>query len=311
MNNMEKLLLVDGNVLMHRSYHALPPFKTSKGVPTNVLYGFLSILHKTIIDFHPEHVLVCFDTPSPTFRNKLLETYQAQRPKIDNDFIVQIPFVKEALDKAGIVHMELDGYEADDLIGTIASHYKNNRIQVFILSGDKDLMQLVDTNVFMISPQIGFAKMKIYSPIEVKEKMGVSPQLIPDYKAIAGDPSDNYIGAKGIGPKTALKLLNQYGSVDGVLKNIPEMENGKIKTILKEHEQEVLIAHKLATVLTDVPLKFDLDKTHFTWFALPLKEYLMGFEMQSMMKRIFERKQTPADSKKEIKQEDKPQLSLF
>jgi len=306
---MEKLLLVDGNALMHRSYHALPPFKTSKGIPTNVLYGVLSILHKTIVDFHPEHVLVCFDTPAPTFRNKLLESYQAQRPKIDDDFIIQIPFVKKALDSSKIVHMELDGFEADDLIGTIATHYKNNNIQVFILSGDKDLLQLVDKNVFVISPQIGFAKMKIYTPPDVKEKMGIPPDLIPDYKAIAGDQSDNYIGAKGIGPKTAVKLLEEYGSVDNILKKVPTMPEGKIKTILKEHAQDVLTAHKLATIITDVPLKFDLDKTHFSWFDQELKEYLTGFEMNSMIKRIFERKAVLPI--KEKKAEIKPQLSLF
>lgn len=305
---MEKLLLVDGNALMHRSYHALPPFKTSKGIPTNVLYGVLSILHKTIVDFHPEHVLVCFDTPAPTFRNKLLKTYQAQRPKIDDDFIVQIPFVKKALDSSKIVHMELDGFEADDLIGTIASHYKNNHIQVFILSGDKDLLQLVDKNVFVISPQIGFAKMKIYTPPDVKEKMGVVPHLIPDYKAIAGDQSDNYIGAKGIGPKTAVKLLDEYGSVGNILKKISTMPEGKIKTILKEHTQDVLTAQKLAIIKTDVPLAFDLEKTHFIWFAQELKEYLTSFEMNSMIKRIFERK---IPTIKEKKPEEKPQLSLF
>lgn len=309
---MEKLLLVDGNALMHRAYHALPPFKTSKGIPTNVLYGFLSILHKAITDFNPEHVLVCFDTPAPTFRNELLETYQAQRPSIDDDFRIQIPFVKEALDKGRIVHMEKDGYEADDLIGTISAHYRKNGLQVFILSGDKDLMQLVGGNVFAVTPQIGFSKTKIYSPAEVKEKLGVAPELIPDYKAIAGDPSDNYIGAKGIGPKTTVKLIAQYGSLSAILEAVPRMEEGKVKNILAAQKDSILVAKRLATILTDVPLDFDLEKTHFTGFHEDLKTYLTGFEMNSIIKRLFERKtNAPAVKKPSIMKEEKPQLSLF
>jgi len=309
---MEKLLLVDGNALMHRAYHAIPFFKTSKGIPTNVLYGFLSILHKAITDFNPQHVLVCFDTPAPTFRNELLETYQAQRPSIDDDFRVQIPFVKEALDRGRIVHMEKDGYEADDLIGTISSHYRKNGLQVFILSGDKDLMQLVGGNVFAVTPQIGFSKTKIYSPAEVKERLGVAPEQIPDYKAIAGDPSDNYIGAKGIGPKTAVKLLEKYGSLQGILDAIPGMEEGKVKKILELEKENILIAKKLATILTDVPLDFDLEKTDYAGFHDELKTYLTGFEMNSIIKRLFERKtNAPPAKKPSIIKEEKPQLSLF
>ncbi len=308
---MEKLLLVDGNALMHRAYHALPPFKTSKGVPTHVLYGFLSMLYKAVTDFQPQHLLVCFDTPAPTFRNKLLESYQAQRPKIDDDFIVQIPFVKGALDAGHVVHMEKDGYEADDLIGTIAYHYKNEGRQVFILSGDKDLLQLVGENIYVISPQIGFAKTKLYSPTEVKEKLGIEPNQTPDYKAIAGDQSDNYIGAKGIGPKTTVKLLTQYKTLDNLLTGIDSMEEGKIKTILQEHKKDVVIAKKLSTIVTDVPLDFNIDQTHFSWFDDGLQTYLTGFEMYSMIKRIFERKQGVKEVIVEEKPVQKPQLSLF
>jgi len=304
---MEKLLLVDGNALMHRAYHALPPFKTSTGVPTNILFGFLSMLHKCIVDFQPNHLLVCFDTPARTFRNDLLESYQAQRPKIDDDFIVQIPFVKKALDAAKIIHMEKDGFEADDLIGTITHHYKKNGIQVFILSGDKDILQLVEQNIFVISPQIGFAKTKVYTPLEVKEKMGVDPSQIPDYKAIAGDPSDNYIGAKGIGPKTTVKLLNEYKSLDGILSHIQSMENEKIKKILQSNLDNIQVAKKLATIVKDVPLEFDLEKTHFSWFHEDLKAYKIFFEMNSIIKRIFERKQIQT----QIKPEPKPQMTLF
>ena len=309
---MSKLLLVDGNALMHRAYHAIPPFRTSKGIPTNVLYGFLSILYKSIVDFQPTHVTVCFDTPVQTFRNKLLESYQAQRPKVDDDFITQIPFVKRALDAAHIFHIEKDGFEADDVIGTITHHYKNNGITVFILSGDKDIMQLVEEKVFIVTPQIGFSKTHIYSPRDVKEKLGVSPHQIPDYKALAGDPSDNYIGAKGIGPKTAAKLLAQFETVDNLLSKLETLPEGKVKTILKEHVEDVELAHQLATIITDVPLEFDIKGAEFVWFNDELKAYLTGFEMSSIIKRIFERKQgeVPQEKKPKVIKE-KSQLSLF
>src|SRR3989338_6753699 len=170
---MNTLLLIDGNAIMHRAFHALPPFKTKDGIPTNVIYGFFSMLHKSIADFHPNFIVVCFDTPKPTFRNKLSKEYQAQRPKISDDFITQIPLVKEALDKAGVTHLEKDGFEADDLIGTITQKFKDNGIKVLILSGDRDIQQLVAKNVYVITPK-GAAKLlqefgsldKIYSNLE-------------------------------------------------------------------------------------------------------------------------------------------------
>lgn len=307
----EKLLLVDGNALMHRAYHALPPFKTSKGLPTNVLYGFISILHKAAADFKPAFLVVCFDTPAKTFRNNLLATYQAQRPKADDDFITQIPFVKDALDAAHIFHIEKDGYEADDVIGTIASHFDRNGIQVLILSGDKDIMQLVNENTFVVTPQIGFSKAKIYDANEVVNKLGVSPEQIPDYKALAGDPSDNYIGAKGIGPKTAAKLLAQYKTVDNLMRSLNTVPPGKVHDILVKNEESIEVAHKLATIVRDVPLQFDIEASRFAWFHPDLKNYLTKFETYSLTKRIFDHT-TPAKKPQPKKEEkDKPQLSLF
>src|SRR3989338_7996711 len=158
---MQTLLLIDGNAIMHRAYHALPPFKTKDGTPTNVIYGFFSMLHKGIIDFKPTHIVVCFDTPKPTFRNKMFKEYQAQRPQIGDDFIVQIPLLHEALKKAGVVFLAKDGYEADDLIGTLATISKKN-MQVYILTGDKDIMQLVNSHVKVVSPQTGMSSIKLY-----------------------------------------------------------------------------------------------------------------------------------------------------
>jgi len=305
---MSKLLLIDGNALMHRAYHALPPFKTSKGVSTNMVYGFFSVLHKCVIDYEPSHLLVCFDTPARTFRNELYEKYQAQRPKVDDDFIEQIPLVKEAVKASNIIQIEKDGYEADDLIGTISHSFQD---QVLILTGDKDIMQLVNDHIIVVSPQIGFSKSHLYNKEEVWNKLHVFPSQIPDYKALAGDPSDNYPGAKGIGPITAQKLIKQYGTVENLYSQIDGMDKGRIKNILMECKKDVLMAKKLAIILTNVEVPINPNDAGFSWFDDKLNTYLLQLEMYSLSNRIF-KKQTDKIKKKEEKSEEpKPQLSLF
>src|SRR3989344_5432903 len=158
---MNTLLLIDGNAIMHRAYHALPPFKAADGTPTNVVYGYLSMLNKVVDDFKPDYLISCFDTPKPTFRNKVFKDYQIQRPKIDDEFIVQIPLVKQALDEAGIIRLEKDGFEADDLIGTISQIFDGNKFRVIIVSGDKDIFQLINDNIYVAAPQLGLANIKI------------------------------------------------------------------------------------------------------------------------------------------------------
>lgn len=305
---MNTLLLIDGNAIMHRAYHALPPFRTKTGIPTNIVYGFFSMLHKSIIDFKPTHIIVCFDTPKPTFRNKIFKDYQAQRPKISDDFITQIPLVKEALNKSGITHLEKDGFEADDIIGTIANKFKTNGIRVLILSGDRDIQQLVNHNVFVITPKMGLSELKMYDISEVEKKFGLAPDKIPDLKALMGDSSDNYSGAKGIGPKTAAKLLQQYKTVKGIYSHLNELDE-KIKKSLKENKENVILSHKLATIDIKVPLEFNIEKTRFEKFSDNLKSYLEELEIKSLTKRIFPDKKPEA--KKEVKKKDKSQMGLF
>ncbi|OGK39463.1 hypothetical protein A3A74_06120 [Candidatus Roizmanbacteria bacterium RIFCSPLOWO2_01_FULL_35_13] len=305
---MQTLLLIDGNAIMHRAYHALPPFKTRSGIPTNVIYGFFSMLHKSTVDFKPDYVIVCFDTPKPTFRNKLFKEYQSQRPKISDDFIIQIPLVKEALDKAGITHLEKDGFEADDLIGTIAHKYKTNGIRVLILSGDRDIQQLIDEKVFVITPKMGLSDLKIYDAAEVQKKIGLVPEKIPDLKALMGDSSDNYSGAKGIGPKTASKLINQFQTISGIYLHLEEIDE-KVRKSLVENKKNVLLSLKLATIDTNVSIDFEIQKTKFEKFNEDLKDYFTKLEITSLKNRIFAEKKP--EVKKEIKKEDKNQLGLF
>ncbi len=308
---MNILLLVDGNAIMHRAFHALPPFTTKSGIPTNAAFGFISILNKVITDFQPYYLIVCFDTPVPTFRKKIFKDYQAHRPKMEDVLSRQFPLVKEALDDAGIVHLEKEGYEADDVIGTISRAYDRNGDRVLILSGDKDILQLVNNKVYVVTPELGFGKQKIYNPEEVQKRFGITPGQIPDFKALMGDPSDNYVGAKGIGPKTAAKLLQQFKSVEAVFQHLQDIPE-KTQAILEEYRENVLLSHKLATILTDVDIVYDMASSRFNGFDDRLKDFLKKYEMNSLLNRIFKTKksvvQRPAEKKEE---KSRDQLGLF
>lgn len=313
---MQIFLLVDGNAVMHRAFHALPPFKTKTGIPTHVIYGFFSIIYKAITDFSPVYFTVCFDTPAPTFRNKIFKEYQIQRPKIADEFKSQIPSVKKALDLGGIVHLEKDGFEADDLLGTIAKRVGflfNKKIKVLILSGDRDILQLVDRNIFVISPQTGLSNIKIYDVDEVAKKFMVTPSQIADFKALAGDPSDNYLGARGIGPKTASKLISEYQTVENLFNNLNKIENRALRKILEENKNNVFLAKKLARIVTDVKIDFEIEKAKFEGFKKELKDFLLKLEMKSLVKRIFERPSPHKDEarKGEEKKANDQQIGLF
>jgi len=284
---MHTLLLIDGNALMHRAYHALPPFKSKQGLPTNAVYGFFSMLHKAILDFQPTHIAVCFDTPEPTFRKKLFKGYQAQRPKIEDDLKVQMPTIREALDKGGIIHLEKPGYEADDLIGTITNQLKKSDCKVLIFTGDKDIFQLISDKVFVIAPLVGLANVKLYDHQEVKKRLSVAPDQIPDYKALMGDSSDNYPGARGIGPKTAVQLLNQFNNIENLFANLDKLENQRVKKILQENKENIFLSKKLAQIHPGVKLDFNFDQTKFDQFKEDLKDYLLCLDIKTLTQRLF------------------------
>jgi len=306
---MQTLLLIDGNAIMHRAYHALPPFKATDGTPTNVVYGYISMLNKVVTDFKPDYLISCFDTPEKTFRNKLFKEYQSQRPKIDDDFIVQIPLVKQAVDAAGIERMEKPGYEADDLIGTITRIFEKNNFRVIILTGDKDIFQLITNKVFVASPQLGLANIKIFDKEEVEKKLDVAPAQIIDYKGLAGDPSDHYPGASGIGPKTACKLIHQFGTIEKIYENIDKIDSIKVKEILEKEKDNVFISKKLATIMIDVEIDLDIKKLMFKGFNKNLINFLEKYQMNTLTKRIF--KEKAVERKQEIKKIESNQIGLF
>lgn len=299
---MNSLLLIDGNAIMHRAYHALPPLKSSKGVSTGMVYGFMSMLHKVVSDLKPSYIVVCFDTPKPTFRKELYTHYQAQRPIPSDDFKEQIPLVKKLLDTSKILRVEAEGYEADDVLGTIASQTKNRVSKIYILTGDKDIFQLVDEITNVVTPLTGISSAAIYDSSKVMEKMGVPPNQIADYKALVGDPSDNYPGAKGIGPKTAIQLLLQFLNVETLLNHVNQIENPKIKKLIQSSKKDIELSKKLSLILTNIPINLELDKAKFTGFNPELNELLKSLEMNSLRKKMFGEKNEETLKTKKIKE---------
>ncbi len=283
---MQTILLIDGNAIMHRAFFAIPSTFRTADTPTNMVYGFVTMLHKAISDFKPEYVIICFDTSKPTFRKKMFENYQAHRPKISDDFKIQIPLIKEMLDLAGVTQIEKEGFEADDIIGTLVEKYKR-AYRILILTGDKDIMQLVDDTVYVMSPQTGISSIKLYNREEVKNKLGCTPEEIPDLKALMGDSSDNYSGAKGIGPKTACSLLEQFKTIEHLLEHIDEIKNARIQGLIREHREHILMSKKLATILRDVPISISIESAQFNGFKEELKPFLDKLQMHSLMERIF------------------------
>ena len=259
---MSRLLLIDGNAIIHRAYHALPPLTSNNThEPINAVYGFVSMLLRVIENLKPTHIIVAWDTPKPTFRHAEYSLYQAQRPKGESDFTSQFALTHKVLQAMNIPQYSLEGFEADDVIGTIANQAtKGKQIEVVIVTGDRDILQLVDNtkHISLYMPIKGLANAKQYFEKDVVERMGVKANQIIDYKALVGDPSDNYPGVAGIGEKTAIALLNQFGSVDEIYKNL-HLVPDKYTKKLAEGAEPAGISRKLATIVQDVPITCDLD----------------------------------------------------
>ncbi len=311
---MNRLVLIDGNAMMHRAYHALPPLTTPDGKPANMVYGFVSMVLRLHHALKPSHMAVAFDRPGPTFRNKLFADYQIQRPKAEDDFVSQIPMVHDTARAFGIPAYEADGFEADDVIGTIAKAVQHTGIdQVIIVTGDRDILQLVkDEKVMVYMPTKGLSEGKVYGEKDVVERMGVAPSLIPDFKALAGDPSDNYPGVPGIGPKTAVTLLNQFGSVEAVYKGIQGKKHTITDTIrikLTAGKKSATLSHELATIRTDAPIKFNESSAHITTFdTAAAHEALEALHFPSLIRRLSG-EMPPAQKKKQLAEKKKKEES--
>lgn len=272
---MDRLVLIDAHAIIHRAYHALPPLTNSKGEQTGAVYGFASILLRVIQNLKPTHLAVAFDRPKPTFRKKLFKDYQAQRPKLEEELVPQIGKVHQLVEAFGIPIFEMDGYEADDVIGTIAKHITynpsntlragikhktKNNIEVVIVTGDRDILQLVNEHVRVFMPVKGLAEGKLYGEKEVEEKFGIKASQVVDYKALVGDQSDNYPGVSGIGPKTASLLLNQFQTLERMYKHLDEIKNEKVRQKLEVSREAAELSKTLATIVTKVPVEIDFSR---------------------------------------------------
>lgn len=258
---------------MHRAYHALPPLNARNGEPINAVYGLISMLLKVIQDLKPTHIVFAFDRPEPTFRKKILESYQAQRPEMEEELSSQFKKAQRVIEAFGIPLYDKAGFEADDIIGTIADKVENE--EVLIVTGDRDMLQLVHGNVKLYMPLKGLSDAKEFGEKETIERMGVAPDTIVDYKALVGDPSDNYKGVPGVGPKTAITLLEKYKTLDEIYKHLDELPT-KLKEKLEAYKDSAYQSQKLAKIVTDVDIKFDLDEA--SKWQLDSEEVLKLFE---------------------------------
>jgi len=310
---MSKYLIVDGSALLHRAYHALPLFTSKEGVPTNALHGFSKMLLSLLEKVQPTFLSVAFDTPIPTFRKQLVPSYQAQRPKASADFIQQIPLVKEFLQLAGFNYFLKEGFEADDVIGTMAKRAAKNKQKplIYIFTGDKDILQLVNKNTWVLMPKMGVSSLYYMNQEAVKEKLGILPSQIVDYKALVGDPSDNYQGVKGVGPKTAVKLLLKYQTLDNLYHHLNELENN-LKQKLLDHKEQAVLAKKLAQLVNNVELEFDLDKNVLK--PISVTKELLGFceryGLKSLKKQLVQIK-SKTELNNSVDKQGLNQLSFF
>jgi len=254
------LVLVDGSAVFHRGYHAIPHLSNSKGEPTNAVYGFLTILIKVLGDLKPEYVIVAWDKSSKTFRKDMYADYKATRTAMDDDLRVQIAPTKELVKVLGLPLVEVENYEADDIIGTLARKAEEQGdLEVVIATGDRDQLQLVDehTVVAMFNPR-GLEPTR-YDLAKMKEKYGLTPTQFVDYKALVGDTSDNIPGVKGIGDKGAQKLLAEYGSLEGIYEHVDEI-NGSVGEKLREGRESAFLSLELSKIVCDMPLELDLEE---------------------------------------------------
>jgi DNA polymerase-1 len=282
---MHKLLLIDGNAILHRAYHAYPPLTNPQGELINAVFGFFSMFLTVYADQNPDYLVVCFDRGAPTFRMNMYAGYHANRQGMADDFVPQVQLVHEILGKTGVQMFSLDGYEADDLIGTIATETVPHA-EVVIVTGDRDLLQLVNPHVKVLMPLSGFTKTALFDEAAVTEKYGVTPQQFIDYKALIGDASDGYPGVTGIGPKTAAKLLQTHQTFEKLYEDIGLLPE-KIGNKLAIDAEQAALAKKLATIVTDAPIQFVLKECLVSALnILALRESFAQQGFKSLLARV-------------------------
>ncbi|MGB9797982.1 MAG: 5'-3' exonuclease, partial [bacterium] len=278
------LYLLDGQGLIYRAYHALPYLSTSKGLPTNAIYGYTSMLIRLVSDYSIDYAVAAFDLPIPTVRHKQYSAYKANRPPMPSDLSLQIPYIKEITSAFGITIKEMEGYEADDVIASLAMQAKAKSFEVFILSGDLDCLQIVGENIKLLIPRVGITDLREIDEKAVLERYGIPPAKIPDLKALAGDVSDNLPGIPGFGTKKAAQLLNRFSSIEEIYERIDELPPQLRETLLS-YEEIVRRNKDLALLKVDLPLKIE-DVPPFKPDWARLRKILQELEMKKLIERL-------------------------
>lgn len=250
----KKLVLIDGNSILYRAFYALPLLHNDKGVYTNAVYGFTNILLNILETEKPSHMLVAFDAGKTTFRHSTYKDYKGGRQKTPPELSEQFPLTRELLNAFNIPHYELDMYEADDIIGTLADTGEKEGWEVKVISGDQDLLQLVSEHVTVDVTKKGVSEVESFTPKSMVEKMELSPDQIIDLKALMGDSSDNIPGVPGVGIKTATRLLKQYETLDNIYENIDKITAKKLKENLVTYKEDAFMSRDLATINQDSPI---------------------------------------------------------
>ena len=285
---MKKLLILDSNSLMNRAFYALPPLTNSDGINTNAIYGFMNMLFKMKEDVNPDSIIATFDLKAPTFRHKEYAEYKAGRNKMPPELAEQFPIIKELLKFMGIKIFEIEGFEADDLIGTVSKFAEENNTEVVVVTGDKDALQLASDKTKIVITKKGVSETTIYDRNAFIDEFEVTPNQFIDVKGLMGDKSDNIPGVPGVGEKTAFKLIKEYGSIEEVIKNIENIPGKKLKENLENNVEQAIFSKKLATIMREVPIELTLEDVNCSdkENTLEIKKMLIELEMKSILAKF-------------------------
>ncbi len=287
---MKKLILIDGNSLVYRAFYAIPLTIARAGEPVNAVYGFTSMLIKLIKDEQPAALAVAFDRKAPTFRHNQFAEYKAQRPEMPDELKPQFELVKEVIEAFDIPFFELDGYEADDVIATLVKKLESTYDEILIVTADRDALQLVTDKVKVISTRKGISEVKIYDRQKVIERFGLPPEKMPDMLGLAGETSDNIPGVPGIGEKTAISLIREFGFLEQVLEKADEIKKPKLRELLKNYGEQALLSKELSTLHSEVPLEVEEKSLRFSPNWQKVQKTLAYLSFNSLLKRLEEEK---------------------
>jgi DNA polymerase I len=294
----KRIIIIDGNSLLNRAYYAMQrPMITKEGLYTQGVYGFLNMLQKIKRDYESGYIAVAFDRKAPTFRHLEFEDYKAGRKKMPPELAMQLPLLKEVLEAMKIQILEIDGFEADDIIGTVSREAEENGLIPLIITGDKDELQLASESTKVIITRKGISEFEIYDYDAMVETYGFPPTQFIDYKGLMGDPSDNIPGLPGVGEKTARKLVIEYGTIENLLEHVEEIQNQRLRQIIEDNQQQARMSKRLATIVREVPI--EVDFTDYLWEAPDkdkLVELYLKLEFNSLLKKLTPEVKTSLDA---------------